>query len=41
MAHKGVIDPSTKVLYISANNNAGPFDGTNGMRTPQKFILDG
>ena len=31
MTHKGVIDPSTKVLYISANNNAGPLDGTNGM----------
>ena len=34
MTHKGVIDPNTRVLYISANNGAGPFDGTDGMSDP-------
>src|SRR6266511_5800205 len=31
MSHKGVIDPNARVLYISANNKAGPLDGSNGM----------
>lgn len=26
-----MIDPNTRVLYISANDKAGPFDGSNGM----------
>jgi xyloglucan-specific exo-beta-1,4-glucanase len=34
MSHKGVVDPNTRVLYISANNKAGPYDGSNGIVTP-------
>src|SRR6266496_4045524 len=30
MSHKGVIDPNARVLYISANNKAGPLDYQNG-----------
>lgn len=30
MPHRGVLSPSEKVLYISYNNNAGPYDGTTG-----------
>ncbi|KDQ63817.1 carbohydrate-binding module family 1 protein [Jaapia argillacea MUCL 33604] len=30
MAHKGVLSPSEKVLYISTSNGAGPYDGTLG-----------
>ncbi|KAG8832626.1 hypothetical protein FRC18_004785 [Serendipita sp. 400] len=30
MAHKGVLSPAEKVLYVTFNNNAGPYDGTAG-----------
>ncbi|KAG9088864.1 Xyloglucanase, partial [Ceratobasidium sp. UAMH 11750] len=30
MPHRGVLSPSEKVLYLSYNNNAGPYDGTLG-----------
>ncbi|KAG8710306.1 hypothetical protein FRC11_004653 [Ceratobasidium sp. 423] len=30
MPHRGVISPSEKVLYVTYNNNAGPYDGTTG-----------
>ncbi|KAG8832611.1 hypothetical protein FRC17_001013, partial [Serendipita sp. 399] len=30
MAHKGVLSPAEKVLYVTFNNNAGPYDGSAG-----------
>ncbi|KAG8991028.1 hypothetical protein FRB94_012886 [Tulasnella sp. JGI-2019a] len=30
LPHKGVISPSEKLLYITYNNNGGPYDGTTG-----------
>ena len=30
MPHRGVLSPSEKVLYLTYNNNAGPYDGTLG-----------
>ncbi|KEP52011.1 glycoside hydrolase family 74 protein [Rhizoctonia solani 123E] len=30
MPHRGVISPSEKALYVTYNNNAGPYDGTSG-----------
>ncbi|KAF8597228.1 Oligoxyloglucan reducing end-specific cellobiohydrolase [Ceratobasidium sp. AG-I] len=30
MPHRGVLSPSEKVLYVTYNNNAGPYDGTLG-----------
>ncbi|QRW02511.1 vacuolar protein sorting-associated protein [Ceratobasidium sp. AG-Ba] len=30
MPHHGVLSPSEKVLYLTYNNNAGPYDGTLG-----------
>ncbi|KAG8955411.1 hypothetical protein FRC04_008762 [Tulasnella sp. 424] len=30
LPHKGVISPSEGLLYVTFNNNAGPYDGTTG-----------
>ncbi|KAG8899715.1 hypothetical protein FRC00_001041 [Tulasnella sp. 408] len=37
LPHKGVISPSQGLLYITYNNNAGPYDGTLG--TVQKYNI--
>ncbi|KAG9017604.1 hypothetical protein FRB90_000555 [Tulasnella sp. 427] len=37
LPHKGVISPSEGLLYISFNNNAGPYDGT--LSTVQKYNI--
>lgn len=29
--HKGVLDPSGKLLYVSYSDGAGPYDGTAGI----------
>jgi xyloglucan-specific exo-beta-1,4-glucanase len=40
MCHKGVIDPNARVLYMSANNNAGPLDGSNGATRSGYSLVD-
>lgn len=30
LPHKGVISPAEKLLYVTFNNNGGPYDGTTG-----------
>lgn len=30
MPHRGVLSPSEKILYVTYNNGAGPYDGTLG-----------
>ncbi|KAG9047162.1 hypothetical protein FS837_002896 [Tulasnella sp. UAMH 9824] len=37
LPHKGVISPSQGLLYVTFNNNAGPYDGTLG--TVQKYNI--
>ncbi|KAG8893201.1 hypothetical protein FRC00_010856, partial [Tulasnella sp. 408] len=37
LPHKGVISPSEGLLYVTFNNNAGPYDGTTG--SVQKYNI--